>query len=76
MPQLFERHTISFVVRLWVEAAQTGDNPQWRGQIEHVGSGKTAYFQVPTALLEFLTEHIQGLGKQGFGEGKASNQSE
>lgn len=55
---------------------QQQGEPHWRGQIEHVGSGATTHFQIPAALLEFFTEHIQGLGKQGFGEGKASNQSE
>ncbi|MFQ5855304.1 MAG: hypothetical protein ACE5LU_06650 [Anaerolineae bacterium] len=57
MLQPFERHTISFILRLWVEPMEPGE-PQWRGQIEHVGSGEKTHFQVPPALLEFLVAHL------------------
>jgi hypothetical protein len=59
MPQSFERRTISFVIRLWVEPAPEQDTPLWRGQIEHVGSGETMHFQIPTPLLEFFVEHLR-----------------
>jgi len=76
MPQPFERSTISFVVRLWMEATPEQGEPQWRGQIEHIGTGRTAYFQVPAALLAFFTEHIRELGWQEIGMGQASSQEE
>lgn len=58
MTRSFERRTVSFVVRLWVEPAQAQGELHWRGQIEHIGSGETANFQVPAALLEFLAAHL------------------
>ena len=66
MPQLFERHTIAFVIRLWVEPMQQEQGLRWRGQIEHVGSGEKTYFQVPVALMAFLTECIQQSGIQDY----------
>ena len=56
----FERHTISFIIRLWVEPMQLGE-PQWRGQIEHVETGEKTHFQVPAALVGFLAEHVWGV---------------
>lgn len=61
MSQPFERRTISFIIRLWVEPAPEQGTPLWRGQIERVGGGEIAYFQVPAALLEFFREHIDRL---------------
>jgi hypothetical protein len=54
-----ERRTISFILRLWVEPAATGEQPRWQGQIEHVGSGQITHFQIPAALVEFLTDSFQ-----------------
>jgi len=53
-----ERHTISFILRLWVEPIQTEGEPRWRGQIEHVGSGEKTHFQLPAALVEFLVANL------------------
>ena len=58
MSQPFEVHTISFIVRLWAEPLQADDKYRWRGQIEHVGGEETAYFEVPTGLLEFVAAHL------------------
>ncbi|HYN88367.1 MAG TPA: hypothetical protein VER55_07545 [Ardenticatenaceae bacterium] len=58
MPHLYERHTLSFVVRLWVEPIQAHGPPQWRGQIEHVASGKKTHFQLPADVVEFLADHL------------------
>jgi hypothetical protein len=58
MPQSFERHTISFILRLWVESTQDSGQSRWRGQVEHVGSGERVYFEVPAALLDFLAAHL------------------
>ncbi len=54
MSKSFERQTISFVVRLWVEPRQ--GKPHWRGQIERVGSGEKAYFQDVASLLDTLAK--------------------
>lgn len=58
MSPAFERQTVSFVIRLWLEPGQKQDESQWRGQIEHIGSGATAYFQVPVELLQFLASCV------------------
>jgi hypothetical protein len=52
-----DRQTISFVIRLWREPS--AEAAPWRGQIEHVGSGETAHFQVSTGLWEFLLHHVE-----------------
>jgi hypothetical protein len=54
-----ERQTISFVIRLWREPS--ADATQWRGQIEHVGSGDTAHFQFSNGLWQFLMQHVEFL---------------
>jgi len=56
----FERHTIAFIIRLWVEPMQEQGEPQWRGQIEQVGGGEKVYFRVPAALVEFLAQSLRG----------------
>ena len=57
MSQPFERHTTSFILRLWVEPMQSSES-QWRGQIEHVDSGEKTHFQLPAALVEFLVANL------------------
>lgn len=54
----FERHTVSFVIRLWQEPAAGKDASQWRGQIEHVPSGEQTYFQISNSLWEFFSQHL------------------
>ncbi len=58
MAQPFERQTVSFVLRLWSEPGQAPGETQWRGQIEHVGSGDAAHFVVPAPLLELFAAHF------------------
>lgn len=65
MSQSFERRTMTFIVRLWMEPALGGSSPQWRGQVEPVGGGGTAYFQVPASLLELLLRHAADLREYG-----------
>jgi hypothetical protein len=42
----------TFVIRLWYE--WTAEGPRWRGQIEHVQSGRSAAFLDVDTLLHFL----------------------
>ncbi|MBI1744241.1 hypothetical protein HYR54_14400 [Candidatus Acetothermia bacterium] len=60
MAQSFARHTVSFVLRLWVESGEQPDEPQWRGQIEHVGSGEKAHFQDLSALQNTMAKFVIG----------------
>jgi len=55
----YERHPLAFVTRVWLEPAMPDTEPTWRGQVEHVGSGETAGFQVPAALIDLA---LGGLG--------------
>jgi hypothetical protein len=54
MSQLGERHTLSFIVRLWAEPSEAAETPVIRVQVEHVGSGEKVSWQAPAALIEFL----------------------
>lgn len=58
MSQPLGRKTISFILRLWAESAQGDCPPQWRGQIEHVGTGERTHFQLPAALVDFFSAHL------------------
>lgn len=40
----------SFVVRIWREE----DRPEWRGWVQHAGSGESAYVQGLDELLAFI----------------------
>ena len=60
MSQSFARHTISFVLRLWMEPGAQPNDPQWRGQLEHVGSGEKAHFQDFSSLPETVARFLPG----------------
>ncbi len=62
-----------FTVRLWLERVGR-DQFEWRGQAQHVLSGKTRYFRDWSALIEFLTttlsdtqgdEHVEERPEKG-----------
>lgn len=56
----FERRSVAFVVRLWAESATDGGEPEWRGQIEQVGSGEKAYFRDLAELLGQIGRRAPG----------------
>ena len=60
MAETFERQTILFVLRLWLEPGDAAAGQHWRGQLEHVGSGASAYFQVPVALVDAVAALLPG----------------
>lgn len=54
-----------FTLRIWRE--QLGENQsEWRGQIEHVLSGKTGYFRDWSTLVSFLEKTLDMLEPVGF----------
>jgi hypothetical protein len=69
---MFSSNSSAFVVRIWCEseAANLDGCPLWRGQIQHVGSGRTIAFQSLDTLLHFiqtqahLPQSPSGLGKE------------
>ncbi len=54
----FERQTLSFVLRLWLETETSTDPAYSRGQLEVVTSGETIHFSDLSEILAILTERI------------------
>jgi len=48
-----ERCEHRFVVRIWLETA-AGTGGQWRGVVDHVGSGRKVYFSAMSDLMDFI----------------------
>ena len=49
----------AFVVKLWLERREIeGSQPEWRGRIDHVRSGKRLYFQDKSAIALFIQGFI------------------
>lgn len=60
---LLEDRTAAFVVRIWRERGELPDSPrEWRGMIEHVGSGQRAFFRELAAMVDFMKHHIASVG--------------
>jgi hypothetical protein len=54
----FDPRSHTFIIRIWVEPREIEGTPvQWRGEIKHVPSGKTVFFQ----RLETLPERLEHL---------------
>ena len=49
----------SFVARIWLEG-ESGNNPTWRGHVQHVQGEEECYFQGLSAMKAFL-ERISGV---------------
>lgn len=49
----------SFVARIWLEHAE-GQEPRWRGHIQHIQGPEETYFQALSEMSEFL-EKVCGL---------------
>ncbi len=60
---LLEDHTASFIVRIRRENSDTpGALGDWRGSIEHVPSGRRAFFRDLGAIAQFMKPHLTELG--------------
>lgn len=46
-----------FTIRMWREDLTT-DRIEWRGQVQHVSSGKSRYFRDWQTMVEFLKETL------------------
>ena len=45
----------AFVVKLWLERREIADaQPEWRGRIDHVASGKRIYFRDLAEVTRFI----------------------
>jgi hypothetical protein len=55
--------TASFILRIWREPGELGEaGSEWRGSIEHVGSGRRKFFRELDVILKFLRPHIEAIG--------------
>lgn len=59
---LLEDHTASFIVRIRRESGESGTLGDWRGSIEHVPSGRRAFFRDLGAIVQFMKPHLTDLG--------------
>ena len=54
--QTLPRRTATFVIRLWAEYLEQAP-PAWRGEIEHVDSGRRVRFRKVTDMVRFIAAH-------------------
>jgi hypothetical protein len=60
------RPTAIFIVRLWLEDGE-GEKGTWRGQIEHVQSGRKEYVCQIAQVVRFLEAHCGEVPRQASG---------
>jgi hypothetical protein len=54
------RYIHAFIVKLWLERREIeGAKPEWRGRIDHVQSGKRAYFRDPAQIMRFIQAYLE-----------------
>jgi hypothetical protein len=51
-----------FIVRLWREVLD-GGRGEWRGRIQHTGSGEVRYFRTWRALIKFIVTTLGSSAK-------------
>lgn len=57
---LFEAHTQSFVIKIWLEeTAEEGDQVIWRGHITQVPSGERLYLKDLDDILTFIAPFLE-----------------
>jgi hypothetical protein len=55
-----------FMVRLWVEVLGHG-RAEWRGKVQHIGSGRSRYFRDWRTLMRFLRSDLGRARREGSG---------
>jgi ribosome maturation factor RimP len=50
-------HSQSFTLRVWLENLGEG-HTEWRGKVEHIASGRVAYFRDWHMLIAFIQEIV------------------
>lgn len=52
-----------FIVRIWREPREIKDAvPEWRGVIEHVGSGERCYLKELDEIAAFMVPYLEEMG--------------
>jgi hypothetical protein len=58
-----EDQTLVFVIRIWFEPREIeGASPEWRGSIEHLGSGKRRYFTNLSDISNYIAPFLGEAG--------------
>lgn len=53
----------SFIVRIWREPGEyEGAACEWRGSIEHIGTGQRVFFRELGVIETFLKPHLEAIG--------------
>jgi hypothetical protein len=62
--ELFENHTHSFIVKVWLErtAAERASQVTWRGHITHVPSGERRYLKDLNEVIYFIGPYLEEMG--------------
>jgi hypothetical protein len=53
MKSMLQRHTITFIVRVWAEYLEQTP-PSWRGEVERLDSGEQIHFRQLSQVLNFI----------------------
>lgn len=60
---LLEDNASAFIVRVWLEQREVEAAPvEWRGSIEHVGSGRIKYLTDLNELTPFIRPFLEAMG--------------
>ncbi|MBI3941559.1 MAG: hypothetical protein HY326_00980 [Chloroflexi bacterium] len=60
---LYENHTHSFVVKVWLENAMDEvGHPRWRGYITHIPDNERQYFQHLEDVPPFIARYLERMG--------------
>lgn len=53
----------SFIVRIWLEEAGTGEHrASWRGYVTHIPGDETKYLQHLGGLIAFIRHYLEEMG--------------
>ena len=60
------RYVHTFIVKVWLERRELeGAQPEWRGRIDHVPSGRQVYFRDIADIIHFIQAFLESTEKQG-----------
>ena len=60
---LLEDNAAAYIVRVWLEPREVKNaHVEWRGSIQHVGSGKMKYLTDLNELAQFIRPFLDAMG--------------
>src|SRR5262245_17249858 len=67
-PGMSTRRIESFLLRLVVEETNSEDTDEWRGRIQHIGSGYERQFERLEDIIAFITQQFAGDRTRSLGD--------